>query len=356
MSPNIRRTLSPTFLQLAKTKAQQAIALTSALLLAMPGIAQQPSPIQPDSQNNSTTAATISNATASIPAGTRLALVLTQPIETRYTRRGDDIYAQTTSPVTSGKEVVIPAGTFVQGKFDKLERQGGRGELRLQSLAITFPDGYVAPVSGPITLEGDEGYAIKDPGHGRIIGAFALPAAGAGLGTLIGHALASSQGKTINTSMPPSCGVPTPGCMNNNSTFTFPPDRVKAMAIGGFVGLAMGGIASMAIVFHTHNFYLDAGSPISMVLHQPIVMPEDEVADAIRDAQEHPAPAEQVAPRLQPMPPPLNIDPGTCYTPGTPGTPDIDVPGTPAIGDSPGTPAIHIPGIPATPPTPHPCP
>jgi len=53
---------------------------------------------------------------------------------------------------------------------------------------------------------------------------------------------------------------------------------------------------------------------------------------------------------------PPNTDPGTCWTPGTPGTPDIDIPGTPAIGNSPGTPSTHIPGIPATPPTPHPCP
>jgi hypothetical protein len=163
MSPNIRRTLSPTLLNLAKPKAKQSIALTAALLLAMPGMAQQ-TPTPPDSPDNLTAANKPSNATASIPAGTRLALVLTQPIQTRHMRRGDDIFAQTTSPVTSGNEVVIPAGTFVQGKFEKLDRQNGRGELRLQALAITFPDGYVAPVAGPITLETDEGYAIKDPG------------------------------------------------------------------------------------------------------------------------------------------------------------------------------------------------
>ena len=352
MSPNIRRTLSPTRLNLAKTKAKQCIALTAALLLAMPGMAQQPT-TPPDSPDNLTAANKPSNATASIPAGTRLALVLTQPIQTRHMRRGDDIFAQTTSPVTSGNEVVIPAGTFVQGKFDKLERQNGRGELRLQALAITFPDGYVAPVAGPITLETDEGYTIKDPSKGRIAGAFALPAAGAGIGALIGHSL-SSQPETITSTNPPGCTGPPPGCLSASLPSSM--NTLKSTAIGSMVGLAAGGIGSFALLFGGRNFYLDAGSPASMVLHQPIVLPEDEVADAIRDAAEHPEPVPLVAPRPQPPPQDINTDPGICYTPGTPGTPDVDIPGIPAIGDSPGTPPIHIPGIPATPPTPHPCP
>src|SRR5205807_8339110 len=74
------------------------------------------------------------------------------------------------------------------GKLDKLQWKGGRGELHLQSMTITFPDGYVVPTSGPMTLVSDEGYAVKDPGSGRCVGAFALPAAGVGVGALIGHA------------------------------------------------------------------------------------------------------------------------------------------------------------------------
>jgi hypothetical protein len=45
-----------------------------------------------------------------------------------------------------------------------------------------------------------------------------------------------------------------------------------------------------------------------------------------------------------------------CYSRGTPGTLNIDIPGTPAIGDFTRHPPIHIPGIPATSLTPHPCP
>jgi hypothetical protein len=92
-----------------------------------------------------------------------------------------------------------------------------------------------------------------------------------------------------------------------------------------------------------------------MVLQRPLTLERDQVDAAIRDAEQHPAPEQPIAQRPY-LPPPTNTDPGICYTPGTPGTPDTDIPGTPAIGDSPGTPSVHIPGIPPTPPTAHPCP
>jgi hypothetical protein len=353
MSPTTLRPAGSLFQQI-QIRFRQASALTTTLLLAISSTAQQSTSRPESSTENQTASLASNNATASVPAGTRIALVLTQPIQTRYLHRGDDIYAQITSPVTAHQQLIIPPGTFVQGTVDKLERHGGRAELRLQSLTITFPDGYAAPVAGPVTLQTDDGYAVKDPGKGRLIGAFALPAAGAGLGALIGHAAANSQPQTITSSLPPGCSGPPPFCVS--SSLSVPASTAKDTGIGAAVGLAVGGVASLALLLGGHNFFIDAGSPVSMVLHQPIVLPEDEVADAIRDAQEHPAPVEAVVPRPQPMPP-ANTNPNDiCYTPGTPGTPDIDIPGTPAIGDTPGTPPTHIPGIPATPPTPHPCP
>jgi hypothetical protein len=347
-------------LSLAETRNKQSFTLVTILLLTMSSFAQQsastPQPNTQDSQDPVASANPAPNsAIVAVPAGTRIALVLTQPIQTRYVHRGDDIYAQTTSPVTSGSEVVIPPGTFVQGKVDRIERKGGRGELHLQSMSITFPDGYVTPIAGPITLESSDGYALKDPGKGRMIGAFALPAAGLGLGALIGHSFASSQPNTITSTLPPGCTGPPPGCLS--SSLTTPGNTLKSTAIGSMVGLAVGGIASLALVLNTRNFFLDVGSPVEMVLQHPISLQQDEVADAIRDAEQHPAPEQPIVDRPQPAPlQPSDNGPTFCETPGTPGTPDIDIPGTPAIGDSPGTPAIHIPGIPATPPTTHLCP
>src|SRR5712671_110 len=358
-SRRLRITSSLVFLA-KKTKINQAFALTTIVLLTMASFAQQPTPTPepPDSQSTSQDAVAAANSApeatiVAVPVGTRIALVLTQPIQTRYVHRGDDIYAQTTSPVTSGNEVVIPPGTFVQGKVDKFERRGGRGEIHLQSMSITFPDGYVTPIAGPITLESSDGYALKDPGKGRMIGAFALPAAGLGLGALIGRSVANSQPNTITSTLPPGCTGPPPGCLS--SSLTTPPDRLKSTAIGSMVGLAVGGVVSLALVLNTHHFFLDVGSPVEMVLQHPISLQRDEVAAAIRDAEQHPGPEQPIAQRPQFLPPPDN-GPTFCQTPGTPGTPDVDIPGTPAVGDSPGTPAIHIPGFPATPPTTHHCP
>ncbi len=356
MSPySLRRPasfLNSASLKSAKNKLTQVVAVTSALLLAGSGMAQQASPGTPQNSQESTT--TPNTATASVPAGTRLALVLTQPIQTRYFHRGDDLYAQIVSPVASGREVVIPAGTFVQGKFDRMERHGGRGELRLQSLAITFPDGYVAPVAGPITLESNDGYALKDPGKGRVLGMIALPAAGLGIGALVGHAAAGGP-QTLTNSWTAGCTGQPPYCLTTSL-----PDSsnvLKSTAIGSMVGLGIGGLAAVAVVLGTRNFYLDAGSPVSMVLHQPITMPEDEVSDAIREAEQQTEPEEPSAEPPQPVAPPPDTHqgPGACFKPGTAGTPDVDIPGTPATGDSAGTPAIHIAGKPATLPSLRPC-
>jgi hypothetical protein len=293
------------------------------------------------------------SATITIPAGTRLALVLTHPIQSRYVHRGDDIYAQITSPVNSGNEMVIPPGTFVQGTVDKLGKQGGRGDLRLQSMAITFADGYVAPVSGPITIETNDGYAIKDPGNRRAIGALALPAAGAGVGALIGYA-AGGAGSTQSTTLPPGCVGGPPFCLST-STPVFGTKGRDAI-IGAGVGGAIGALASMALLFGSHNFLIDVGAPVEMTLQQPVLLDRKEVDAAVKQAAEHPVAEQPTLPRpTSPPAPDIPVDHGTCYTPGTPGTPPTVIPGTPGPDGIPG-PATTIPGTPPTPGTPYPCP
>ncbi|MBZ5655108.1 MAG: hypothetical protein LAO56_07485 [Acidobacteriia bacterium] len=246
-----------------------------------------------------------------VPAGTRIALVLTHPIQSRYIHRGDDIYAQITFPVTSGNEALIPPGTFIQGKVDKLERKGRRGELHLQSASITFPNGYVAPITTPLTMESDDGYAIKDPGKGRSISAFTFPMAGAGLGALIGHSVASSQPSTITSTIPPGCTGPPPGCLT--SSLTVPPDKGKSTVIGSAVGGAIGTVASLVMLTVSRHFYLDVGSPVDMVLQQPLSLERDQVSDAITQSQTHPVQA--IAQRPQPpTPPSTSTSPFDCPT------------------------------------------
>jgi hypothetical protein len=312
-------------------------AVFSVLLLAtITGLAQD------SSQNIATSEPTPgpnARQTVTLPAGTRLALVLTQAVQTRYIRRGDDIYAQVTDPVDSANEVVIPPGTFVQGTVDKIERNGGRGEIRLQSMSITFPDGYVTPIPGPLTVESSDGYALKDPGSKRTAGAIAMPFAGLGIGALIGHSAGSSQ-SALTSTLPPGCVGPPPGCLS--SSVTGPGSSGKDTAIGAVVGGAIGGVASLFLLTSSHRFYLDAGAPAQAVLQHPVTLQQDEVTKAVQASGQHAVAQRQVAPR--PVPPPDMDTPGI---PGNPGAPPIIIPGTPGPDGVPGPPTI----IPGTPPS-----
>jgi len=315
------------------------------VLSAIGSAAQEPS-------GTKASAAQIQSETVTLPAGTRFALVLTHPIQSRYLHRGDDIYAQINSPVDSGDQMVIPPGTFVQGTLDRLEQKNGRAFLRLQSMAVTFSDGYVVPVTGPITLGSNEGYAIKDPGGRRTSTALLMPLAGAGLGAAVGHSVGASQ-QTITSSLPPGCVGPPPGCLS--SSLTVPGNRGMHTAIGAGIGAAAGMIASMGVIFSSRHFYMDAGSPVEMTLERAITLSQDEVAKAVQHSTEHVLETQPVLPRPVPPPPPdMPVDHGTCYTPATPGTPPTVIPGAPGANGIPGPPTV-IPGTPAMPGTPYPC-
>ena len=134
MSPNLR--LHPlSFLN--KTKIKQSRALSTLVLVsvfvATSCLAQQSSVAQPlthspDPRSEDIVASANparDTMTITVPAGARIALVLMHPIQSRYVHRGDNVYAQTTSPVVAGNEVVIPPGTFVQGKVDRWHARVG---------------------------------------------------------------------------------------------------------------------------------------------------------------------------------------------------------------------------------------
>jgi hypothetical protein len=327
-----------------------AIFVGAILLAAIPSFAQEPQKERQPQASEPPAPHTM----VTIPAGTRIPLVLTHPVQSRVIHRGDDIYAQVTAPVRSGDQLVIPPGTFVQGTVDKLDARGGRGQLHLQSMAVIFPDGYVRLIPGPMTLQSDEGYAEKDPGNARVMSAVALPLAGAGLGAVIGHAAANTTPQTITSSLPPGCVGPPPGCLS--SSMTVPRSAGAATVIGAGVGGAVGAVASLVVIFSSHHFYLDAGTPVDMVLPQEISFQQSEVSKAVQQSAGEPVALQTVAPRpVPPPPPPTPANHGTCYTPDTPGTPPTVIPGAPGPKGVPGPPAV-IPGTAPTPGTPYPCP
>jgi len=253
-------------------KRQSLWPILGVFLLAIPSMAQERpqvtagaesqagvrSPSQGPAENSAP-----DEASARLPAGTRIVLILTHPVDSRTTHRGDEIYSEITAPVTLDNRVVMPAGTFVQGKVEKLTRHGSRAEMVMRSLSIIFPDGYVANIGGPMTIESEEGTAWINPGTSTKAGVVAAPLVGLGLGAAIGAAAHTTQttnfaGMTMSTSTP------------------------KGIAIGSMVGLAAGSIVSLVLLARSHHFYMATGSELNMALPQAVTLPRGQRADAGR--------------------------------------------------------------------------
>jgi hypothetical protein len=307
-------------------KAPQLSACIVFLLLAESAVAQQAASSQSGAQPSPPTSESELQ-TIAIPAGTRLTLVLTSSVNSRETRSGDQVYAQVTAPVILGDQVAIPAGTFVQGQVQKLTRHGTQAEMLMQSVSLVFPDGYIAKAGGPVNIESEEWTAWNNPSPSTKAGIFAAPLAGTGLGLLIGNATDKTQ-------------------TTNLGSLTVTNKSHTGLVAGAAVGSAVGFAVSLVLLARSHGFYIEEGSPLNMSLPQPVTLTQTQVSQM----QNAPAPPAPIAQRR-----PLT-DHGTCYTPGTPGTPDIYISGTPPIGDSPGTPGTTIPGTPPGPPIPYPCP
>jgi hypothetical protein len=302
-------------------------------------LGQQSLPTAPSAQLDAQPAAPAAQVAderpVTIPAGTRLSLVLTRPVDSRATHKGDSISAQVTAPVIINDQVVIPAGTFVQGQSQKLTRHGTQAEMVLQSPSLVFANGYIAKLGEPVNIESDEWTTWNNPSDKTKAGMIAAPLAGTGLGLLIGAATDKTQ-------------------TTNLGLMTVTTKSHSGLVAGAAIGGAIGFVTSMVLLARSHSFYVADGSPLNMSLPQPITLTEQQINAADQSAPSQPVP--MVVQKRPPPSVPSSTDHGTCYTPGTPGTPDIVIPGTPAIGNSPGTPNTVIPGIPPRPPVPYPCP
>jgi len=317
--------------------SEQFQILSVAMFFAVATCAAQQLPPVPGPGPDSVTQASPNPApremTIAIPAGTHLALALTHPVDSHSTRRGDEIFAQTTSPVIVANQVAIPAGTFVQGRVDKVTRRGTRGELLMQSISIVFPNGYVATIQGPLNMESDEGTAWSNPSSAERAGIIAAPLAGLGIGAAIGASQHTTDSSTLGGT-------------------TLTASSPKGLAIGSLVGLAAGGAVSLVLLVRSQHFYVEEGSPLELSLPEPVTLAQ--IQNSTPEGTTASTPAAPSG--LPPSPMPASAQHGTCYIPGRPGTPATYIPGTPGSVDSPGTPDTYIPGTPPTPPIPYSCP
>jgi hypothetical protein len=185
-----------------------------ALLLTAAAVAQS----TPVPQPVAASVPTMNTAVLEIPAGTKVPLALKNAISTKTTREGDPVYAETVFPVVVNERVVIPAGTYVQGRITNSKRAGrikGHAEVLMHFTTLIYPSGYTVVLPGALdsvpgadktTMKGEEGTIRQDGQTAEKVGTVAGTAAtgttigavtGGGKGALIGAAAGSAVGTAI---------------------------------------------------------------------------------------------------------------------------------------------------------------
>lgn len=161
-------------------------------------------------QTSSTSAASASGAsrpeTLTIPAGTRVPLSLKQAISTKTAKEGDPVYAETAFPFVLNDRIVIPSGTYVQGKISHLKRGGrvkGRAEILIHFTSMIYPSGYTVMLPGSLenvpgaeksTVKDSEGTVRQDRDTGKKVGTVAGAAT---TGAIIGGLSGGGKGAGI---------------------------------------------------------------------------------------------------------------------------------------------------------------
>jgi len=188
--------------------------------------------------------ATVS-AKLTIPSGTKVPLALKQAISTRNAKEGDPVYCETTFPFVVDDRIVIPAGTYVQGKISRVQRPGrikGRAELLMHFTSMIYPSGYTVMLPGSLdnipgadktSMKGSEGTVRQDSEKGKDIGTVASTAS---TGAVIGGLSAGGKGAGIGA------------------------------AAGGLTGLAI------ALISRGSDVKLEPGTSIEMIIQREVTV------------------------------------------------------------------------------------
>ena len=200
--------------------------LIGLFLLSAAAYAQQgsepvaPSSAAPSAMRPALAAEREANRQVTIPAGTPVPVSLRNAISTKSSHVGDQVYAQTTFPVVINDHIVIPAGTYVQGKISSIKPAGrikGSAEVLMHFTSLIYPSGYTVMLPGSIEsapgvdkaqVKDKEGTIKADGNAGKVVKTVGEPAAtgavvgglsrgveggliGAGIGGAIGTAIAA---------------------------------------------------------------------------------------------------------------------------------------------------------------------
>src|SRR5271155_3002629 len=151
-----------------------------------------------------------------IPAGTKVPVELKHAVSSKGTHEGDGVYAETTFPVVANGRVLIPAGTYVQGRISHIQRGGrikGRAEVLMHFTTLIYPSGYTVLLPGAVEnapgvdktkIKDDEGTIRADGQTAEKVGTIAGSAAS---GTVIGAATHGGTGALIGAGIGGAVGT-----------------------------------------------------------------------------------------------------------------------------------------------------
>src|SRR5690349_4159703 len=185
-----------------------------------------------------------------IPSGTKVPLALKQAISTKNAREGDAVYAVTTFPVVINDRIMIPAGTYVQGRISSVKRGGrvkGRAEVLMHFSTLIYPSGYTVILPGSVeNVPGAEKTSMKDEE-----------------GTIRQDSQTGEKAKTVATAAGTGAVV---GGLSNG---------VK----GGLIGAGIGGGIGTAIGLLTrgNDVRMEAGTTLEMVIQREVVLDANRV-------------------------------------------------------------------------------
>jgi hypothetical protein len=135
---------------------------------------------------------------AEIPKGSHVLLKMLNSVSTRTAAPGNQVYLQTAVPVVADGQIIVPAGSYVQGIVSMAKRGGrvsGRAELAIRLETLTLPTGkalHIAPRLSSID-SADSGQKVEEkentvqqaPSAGKDLGQVAIMAgSGAAIGGL----------------------------------------------------------------------------------------------------------------------------------------------------------------------------
>jgi len=183
-----------------------------------------------------------------VHAGTRIAMSLRNPVDTKHSHEGDHVYLQTIAPVAVNNRIVIPVGSYVNGTITQAKPAHGvnsKGQLFLRFDSLTLPNGVTRDFRSRLGSADSTTRGKVDSKEGKITGErdgsgdAPMIALGTGIGASVGGIAGAAAGHPLG---------------------------------GAGVGAAVGAAAGLASVLHSKrpDVVLPQGTTLEMILDRDL--------------------------------------------------------------------------------------